>query len=219
MPGVSRLKEARAVHVRDDRSLTFLTQLNIGATRTPDLATLSSDLINAELTPGVGFGLVARQLDRRSAGYEVRIKQVQERLGATLLVQSRGRGNNDPQFYQKLGFGYQHPSLLDALSSASRPAVVISVRLHGSLQSLHAGVPTIHLSYERKGWGAFDDLGLSDFVHNARSFDVSAVVEQARAVAKEPDTYWESLRRAQGDLQERRSELVESLRIAVGSRT
>jgi hypothetical protein len=51
----------------------------------------------------------------------------------------------------------------------------VSVRLHGSLESLLNGVPSYHLSYERKGFGAYADLGLNRWVANAADFDADEV--------------------------------------------
>jgi len=60
------------------------------------------------------------------------------------------------------------------------------VRLHGAIAALLAGRPAIHLAYERKGWGAYQDLGLDEFVHDARTFDPAAVAAQTRALAADP---------------------------------
>jgi polysaccharide pyruvyl transferase WcaK-like protein len=215
---ISRLRDAYVVHVRDDRSRHFLEQRNIRAERTPDLATLSPSLITATLQSGSGYALVARQLSNPAPGYDDRLRRVLNGLNATLMVQSTGRGNNDPEFYRRLGFGDDHPRLVDALSDRSRPQVVLSVRLHGSLQALHAGVPTIHLSYERKGWGAFSDLGLSEYVHSARTFDPEIVIEQAESIAADPKRYWSALQAAQPRLQQSRQGLIASLQAAVKTR-
>ena len=61
------------------------------------------------------------------------------------------------------------------LNGASAKRVVVAVRLHAALMALQAGHYVIHLSYERKGFAAFEDLGLKEYVHNAFSFDPETV--------------------------------------------
>jgi polysaccharide pyruvyl transferase WcaK-like protein len=92
--------------------------------------------------------------------------------------------------------------LLDLLENGL-PGVVVSTRLHGAVQSLLAGVPAVHLGYERKSWSAYEDLGLSDYVHNARSFDPAAVAAQALALVPDPSAFWQRI-------EERRPALAES---------
>jgi polysaccharide pyruvyl transferase WcaK-like protein len=214
-PGSGRmlrdLRNARHVYVRDDLSRSLLREHGVLAERMPDLALLSRELGDGSPATGQGFGLIARQLGRRSSRYDAAILALRDALDARPLVQSSGRGNDDPAYYQRLGLGTGHSAVADVLSGADRPSVVVSVRLHGSLQSLHRGTPTIHLSYERKGWGAFEDLGLGAYVHSARHFDVDAVAEQARALAEDPSDYWAAVEEAKVHLRDARARLVASL--------
>ncbi|OII38156.1 hypothetical protein BIU98_14880 [Curtobacterium sp. MMLR14_010] len=136
---------------------------------------------------------------------------------ARLLVQSTGRGNDDPAFYNDLGFDGIFPTLQQQLLSEARPSVVISVRLHGSLQSLRAGVPTIHLSYERKGWGAFEDLGLSEYVHNARNFSAERVAEQALNLRETSAAYWRAVAGREGQLEQSSRLIVERIQSALAA--
>src|SRR5690606_35853568 len=153
-----RLRNARIVYVRDDRSQQELRSVGVVAARMPDLAVLSlATSLPAPLLGNGPVGLVARALDGKDRSYRARMLKLHQLLQPEILVQSRGRGNDDPTFYRSLGWNAEHRSMLDAVSGPAAPAAVVSVRLHGSLQAILAGVPSVHLSYERKGWGAYED--------------------------------------------------------------
>lgn len=190
----SRLSTASLVMLRDDRSIEALSLAN--ATRMPDLALLSGHVLPSQEprdTPDIG--LVGRSLPgRRGATYAHRFTQLMRRVNGELLLQAAARGNDDREFYRSLeGSPKAGRSLLDAVTDGPKPSVVISVRLHGALQAIRAGIPAIHLSYERKGWGAYEDLGVKPFVHNAYDFDVDAVARQAEGLSRDPSTYWDDI--------------------------
>ena len=92
---------------------------------------------------------------------------------------------------------------------------MISVRLHGSLQSILAGVPSIHLSYERKGWGAYQDLGIEQYVHNAYDFDPELVAIQARQLAASSESYWSAIERNVPNIRYKRQSLIDGMRALV----
>ncbi len=213
-----RLRHARIVYVRDDRSQQELRSVGVAAARMPDLAVLSlAKALPAPLLGGGPVGLVARALDGKDRGYRARMLKLHQLLRPEILVQSRGRGNDDPTFYRSLGWNAEHRSLLDALRGSAPPAAVVSVRLHGSLQSILAGVPSVHLSYERKGWGAYEDLGLSEFVHHAWTFDPERVAAQVRELKGDATRFWRSVAASTPHLAAARAEIVEEIRRAVPS--
>jgi polysaccharide pyruvyl transferase WcaK-like protein len=224
---VSRLKNVESVFVRDDRSVEELSLLG-NVTRAPDMALLG---LPSEWNPAsvVGgnhsgpIGIVARELTSskvRVRRYRERIAELHRQSGTELLAQATARGNDDPTFYRSLGFDGPFRTLREAVlaEAGGRPAVVISVRLHGSIQTIRSGVPSIHLSYERKGWGAYSDLGLSRYVHNAFDFDPQAVLAQVDELRKDSSTYWNSVAQSVGALGEQRASLVELLRDTVAKR-
>lgn len=214
-----RLNNAQAVFVRDDRSLAELQAVGVEAKRMPDLAVLSMASSPPVPRQGTGpVGLVARALSGPDRGYRSRIIKLHDLLQSEVLVQSSGRGNDDPSFYRSLGWNRQHRPLLAALDGADAPSVVVSVRLHGSLQSILAGVPSVHLSYERKGWGAYEDLGLGEFVHHAWTFDPDLVAEQVRRLNADATPFWNSVAASVPRLSAARRLLVEDLR-RIGPRT
>jgi polysaccharide pyruvyl transferase WcaK-like protein len=92
-----------------------------------------------------------------------------------------------------------------------KPGVVVSVRLHGAIASLLAGWPAIHLSYERKGWGAYEDLGLREWVHDARSFDVDKVRAQAAELRANPRRLFERIEERVPAVKRAHQELVDEL--------
>ncbi|QHF23921.1 polysaccharide pyruvyl transferase family protein [Rathayibacter sp. VKM Ac-2804] len=227
LPIVSRrLRNAKAVVVRDDRSVQELAALG-NVRRAPDMALLG---LPAEWDPqstvrvgqGGPIGLVARELTSTRA----RVKQYRERIdalagaeGVELLAQATARGNNDPDFYESLGRRGPFRTLREvvALGAASRPDVVVSVRLHGSIQTIRSGVPSVHLSYERKGFGAYADLGIDEFVHNVFDFDPALVLAQVARLREDPSPYWAAVEASVSRLTAHRSELVALLRAPEGA--
>lgn len=161
--------------------------------RVPDLAVLA--IAGGEIrlqTNGKKVAIVARDLpDGRD--YLNRLKILSLMLpDATWAVQVGGGGSkSDATFYEELGVREAVP--LDVALSTGEFGVVISVRLHGALAAISAGVPSIHLSYGRKGLGAFGDLGMADLVHEAHSFDPSAVVDQAKRLVRDASPVWDRL--------------------------
>ncbi|ABI90663.1 polysaccharide pyruvyl transferase family protein [Burkholderia ambifaria AMMD] len=140
--------------------------------------------------------------------YVSRLRCVAKRLPrAGFALQSSGRGNGDDTFYRDT-FGVGQVDDLATLVARERP-VVVSVRLHGSLESVLAGVPSIHIAYERKGHAAYDDLGLSRYVVHASDFGADRVAALARELAHDDSAYWQALRTADAT---RYNEMVERIR-------
>ncbi|MBX0301731.1 polysaccharide pyruvyl transferase family protein [Cryobacterium sp. 1639] len=217
----SRLKNAAMVNVRDGRSADSLSGLK-NVHRNPDMALLglpsAFETRPIDEPAGSGrVGLVARDLGRgsRVRKYEAGVLELHERNDLEVLVQANARGNNDPLFYERLGMRGPFRTLKDATAQESfRPSVVISVRLHGAIQSIRSRVPSVHLSYERKGWGAYEDLGLSPYVHNAFDFDPAKVEAQVGELAADPTSYWEAVDRSVTELSSARQGLVARLQLA-----
>ncbi|MGO1411493.1 MAG: polysaccharide pyruvyl transferase family protein [Microbacterium sp.] len=68
------------------------------------------------------------------------------------------------------------------MSAGGTPRVVVAVRLHAALMALAAGHYVVHLAYERKGFGAFGDLGISPWVYTVNSFDADVVGAQVSSL-------------------------------------
>jgi polysaccharide pyruvyl transferase WcaK-like protein len=146
--------------------------------------------------------------------------QAVQRLAALLAgqcrlsyaVQSTGRGNDDAAYYRRLGIAETLPSLKQLLASDT-PDVVVSVRLHGALEAILHGVPAFHLSYERKGFGAYGDLNVSDWVANAASFDADAVAARI-FTANAVSGFWQSAASGLDAIRASRAGIVDTLRRA-----
>lgn len=137
-------------------------------------------------------------------------------------VQSAVRGNDDTVPMDSLGPRrvVGRAELVNPAGSAPR-RVVVAMRLHGALMALEAGHYVIHAAYERKGFGAFEDLGLPEYVHNSRSLDPELVAEQARALLTDQQVREDYDARLMASLERMpwvRVELVERLRAAAGRR-
>lgn len=215
-PVVRRLlARAGTVMLRDDRSVEECR--GVDAERTPDCGLLGLRRAglpfdnNAPVV--VGTRALGRDADRD-------VEEVARRLAPVDgLVQSRVGANNDEEWTRRLGAGRFY-SQAD-LGAMGRARVVVSVRLHGALMALAAGHYVIHLSYERKGFGAFSDLGLDDHVHNVYAMSIDRVVAQARALAHDPavrDRFDARVARALPRLAQRRAEVVAALSAAGRSR-
>ena len=207
----SRLRAIDQVWLRDDTSIDEVGLPN--CSRLPDLAVL--DVADQGVTPadvGDTILLVARELGPDRPHYLAKLRSLADRLGdsARWAVQAEGATEkSDAQFYRTLGVDPVGGT--SAALVSERPAVVVSVRLHGSIMSIAAGHPTIHLSYQRKGWAAMADLGLSEWCHDAGSFDPTLVAEQAEAIRADPTRYWAHVDAALSGLRAHSTELDETL--------
>ncbi|MCA8093418.1 polysaccharide pyruvyl transferase family protein [Burkholderia anthina] len=177
------------VFVRDDRSAAYLAA-HPNVRRAPDLAVLDfahrHDTIVQRAAPADGpirhVAFVLRRAPAWSKArrnrYDASIAQLVERVRGScrvsFAVQSTGRGNDDPAYYRSLGI---EDALVPfkTLLAHDRPDATVSVRLHGALESILHGVPAFHIGYERKGFGAYADLRLDDWVVNGADFDPSRV--------------------------------------------
>lgn len=214
---VSKLDQ---INVRDDRSLALLGN-GRNVRRRPDLAVLS---IARELSPSLASDkqvreqprLIARHLQRdadKTKNYRSKLAHlIKEVHGLQPALQSSGRGNDDPAFYRSMGWDDAAPFLRDLITAEKRPELVISVRLHGALEAIRAGIPAIHLSYERKGFGAYDDLGASEFVHNVQNFDVRTVINQAKKIQQDPNIFWRKVEARLPIIRQEYDEMVADLR-------
>lgn len=109
----------------------------------------------------------------------------------------------------------------DLLSTQGR-RVVVAVRMHAALMALAAGHYVIHLAYERKGFSAFADLGLAEYVHNVRRFSPRVVEGQVDRLRDEPgirEAYDVAVRTATRDLPRQYEELLADTRARARRRT
>jgi polysaccharide pyruvyl transferase WcaK-like protein len=194
-------RHVERIFLRDDKSVLELA--HPAATRTGDLVVLE---IAREAMAGTlrrpaavkpQVYLVFRDLQGKPYrdAYLQRIRALMALLpDARLAVQARGRGNSDDVFYRE-HLGMSNAVLLkDVLAEGN--AIVVSVRLHGSLESVLAGVPSVHLAYERKGRAAFSDLGLDEFAFHASDFDPQAVADAVRSIMLDEEQYWMRVERS-----------------------
>lgn len=186
------LRGIGAVCVRDPWSECELGRLP-NVRRVADLAVL--DLAESferveRVAPGGRVGFVARHVGH-VGGYEDVVLAVARDVGdrAVWAVQTAGdRTKSDAVHYERLGVvpGDRLEKLLDARDLS----LVVSVRLHGALMSLRAGVPAIHLAYDRKGPGAFADLGLDEWCFDLRAIDGDRLRDAIDELSTDPAPYW-----------------------------
>ncbi len=208
----NRLACMDRVFVRDDKTKAEFDFPN--TRRVGDLAVLKLAREIENISPVDPQGrvlLIGRDLPKPGAYLENLDRLAEAIEEPTWAVQADTLGpRSDQAFYHRRGYGHAQP--FGALLEAGFPGVVVSVRLHGAIASLLAGRPAIHLSYERKGWGAYEDLGIAEYVHDARSFDVDTVLGQIKALQADPSEFWERIRDAAPLLQAQYDEMVTEMR-------
>ncbi len=198
---------------RDDLTMAEIGGNNI--IRCADLAVLKlARTVDIARRPGADAGapiLVGRDLPN-PGNYVGRLKNLAEKLPDPLwAVQADVVGDrSDRAFYQRNGMG--DDGTLAGMLETGRGGAVVSVRLHGAIASLIAGRPAVHLAYERKGWGAYEDLGLGDYVHDARTFDAELVSDQVIGLNQDPSAFWDCIAKAAPDLRAQYDKLVGELR-------
>lgn len=216
------------INVRDDRSVKLLEDMGASnVVRRPDMAIFSiAQQLDATQKTASRAGpprLIARELKRQSevkTAYEQKLNQLITSIqDLAPALQSSGRGNDDPAFYAAMGWNANSPFLRDLIAQGELPRAIVSVRLHGALEAIRAGVPTVHLSYERKGFGAFADLGIGEYVHNVNDFDLELVVRQMNELIADPTEYWRRVHDNMNAISENYELLMKELHsVAVGSR-
>ncbi|MDI9915075.1 polysaccharide pyruvyl transferase family protein [Rhodococcus sp. IEGM 1379] len=213
----ARMKKIDSFYVRDDR--TSSQYGTTGAVRASDLAILS-----------------ARPLERTGSKVDcvpvISVRAVRGRVSPLVIdfarqvgqfdgyVQSTTGGNNDIDAMRSLGARdiVSREGLMTPPVDAPR-RIVVAVRLHAALMALRAGHLVIHLAYERKGFGAFQDLGLEEYVHNVNKFEPARVFRQMNALIEDDNEQRKYLDRVDAALQTSptaRQALVEDLRRRAG---
>ncbi|WP_165839501.1 polysaccharide pyruvyl transferase family protein [Rhodococcus sp. Eu-32] len=208
-----RMRRIDAFYVRDDRSLAQFA--DAGVRRLSDLAILG-----------------AGHIERRGLDVDpvpvLTVRAVRGKVGPLVVdlahqvgtfdgyVQSATAGNDDVDAMASVGARKILPR--GDFLAPQTPRVVVAVRLHAALMALKAGHFVVHLAYERKGFGAFADLGLDRYVHNVNKFEPARVLQQVRALLDDES----ERRRYVADVDEgmrravpARDELVQNLRSLV----
>jgi polysaccharide pyruvyl transferase WcaK-like protein len=208
------LRRIQHVYVRDDRSMA---ELGSWAQRMPDLALLALSEIGRKpretsQTPVLTVRAVSDDSDSR-------VTHLARSLGAfDGFIQSNTGRNMDEKPMKQLS-----PKKLLTLDELyikpQMSRIVVAVRMHAALLSILAGHYSIHLAYERKGFGAFQDLGLPQYVHSVRSFDPVLVKDQVQQLITSQgarDEYDAAIRDALPGLHAKRQELVTRIRELAG---
>jgi len=207
------LRRLDRLYVRDDQSMAELPWSNVR--RCGDLAVMKLARSLATIDFGsAGSGqtaIVARDLPNAGPYRQqlLRLATLAERPLWAVQADSAGR-RSDRAFYEAIGV--EQSGSLTHILETSKPDVVISVRLHGAIAAMLNGVPAIHLAYERKGWGAYEDLGIAEYAHDARAFDPGKVAEQASALSRDPRSYWDQIGSSAARLREQYAALVADVR-------
>jgi polysaccharide pyruvyl transferase WcaK-like protein len=207
------------LYLRDDRSFNEFGVSS--AKRAPDIAVM--ELAKSVKSIGGNFNkdthsgkvvLVVRSISgekEKKISYYKKLNYLLEKFNdCEVAIQSIGRGNDDHKFCCDLFGDSDYRTLTEVLSEGD-VSVVISVRLHGALESMIQGVPAVHLSYERKGFGAFSDLGLLPYVKNAYDFDPDEVVRLVEGLLGSQNSYWDSVERNTQSICIARDEIIAEL--------
>nr|WP_231366436.1 polysaccharide pyruvyl transferase family protein [Zhihengliuella flava] len=205
------LKNVSRVYVRDDRSLNEFAGINVR--RFPDLAAATASA--SRPTNGLVDPTPVLSIRDVHGSVKADIHRVARMLGTyDAYIQSTTRGNDDRPATATL-CPRRLVSRKELMTRGGTPRVVLAVRLHAALMALAAGHYVIHLAYERKGFGAFSDLGLSDWVHSVNSFPPSKVFAQLQELLTNPaarDAYDARLADSASNIANARNEILEEIR-------
>lgn len=206
------LSRLTTVYGRDDRTVSEFDGVTIS--RAPDLALLAPQ--HPEFVRGTPDPRPVLSVRSVNGVVPPLVSELAEYLGSfDGYIQSAVGGNDDSEAMASL----QPVEIIPRaeLLKPTRPRIVVAVRLHGALMAMQAGHYVIHLAYERKGFGAFQDLSLSDYVHNVNKFEPERVIQQISTLMSDEDARAEYERRAlaaRSDAKVERQKIIESLRFA-----
>lgn len=221
------LRRVSIVHGRDDQTTAFLAGLP-NVERTPDVAALA---VAGAVPRDGGHGrcdhggrapvlFQVRPLANRPA-WEADLVAFTSTTDLQLIpaVQSvAGRRNDDLALTIRLAKQAEVPAVADALTDGRDLAAALCGRLHAALACIEAGVPAVHVGYERKSLGVFADLGLERYVVAPSADGLRAAEALVHELAADPGPYWASLARATEGLRVHRADLVAELgRLASGA--
>lgn len=208
------LRRLDKVWVRDERSLKEFS--SAGVERSPDLAILG---MTRSSLPFDSSAPIVVNVRRHRGPVPEPVYSLRSKLGVIDgFIQSTVGGNDDTEAVTSL----LPRNILNANEMMINPMgarVVVAMRLHAALMAMKAGHYVVHLSYERKGFGAFKDLGLSDYVFNVHDFDPERVKDLAQSLVTsqaERDRYDASIHQALSRADESRDRIVRSIRDAAG---
>lgn len=215
-----RIQRLGRVYLRDSTSLGELkTCPNV--VRTPDLAVLTPyDFTKLGTDVDKVPILSVRFLNGALPQPVVALAESMGRFDG--FVQSAVRGNSDQNAVDQTKPRHVIDRSDLMTGDAGPRRVIVAMRLHAALMAIRSGHYVIHLAYERKGWAAFQDLGLPQYVHNARNFDVQRVQDQIDRllnVSWERDRYRQSVEQSARSHSTYRAEIVESLRKSLKSQS
>ncbi|KZF09109.1 hypothetical protein A2J03_03305 [Rhodococcus sp. EPR-157] len=200
-----------AFYVRDDRSSADYATAKVR--RTSDMAIL-------------GAGQIQRKGLQVDPVPVLTVRAVRGKVGPLVLdlarqlgtfdgyIQSATGGNDDVHAVTSLGARRLLPRSELMSEPGVHSRVVVAVRLHAALMAIRAGHFVIHLAYERKGFGAFHDLGLGVYVHNVNKFEPARVLRQVHRLLNnesERSSYAETVTVALARSSEARENLTRDL--------
>lgn len=210
------LRDIDVVMVRDDRSLAEVG----GPTtvRVPDLATAS---VSGGRNPGAAVDPVPVMSIRAVRG---RISPSIYSLATQLApydayTQSTVGGNDDRPAMSTLS-PHRSVERTELMTAGGTPRVIVAVRLHAALMALAAGHYVVHLAYERKGFGAFSDLGIAPWVHSVNTFDPDLVAAQTISLLTDPSVradYDARIESSRSKMQAARQDIIERITKSAGS--
>lgn len=170
----SLLSRIDHVLLRDDRSVIQFDGPTVR--RFPDLALVMGDSIVPSSDPVDEIPVLS--VRSVHGAVPTPVHRLADRMETfDTYVQSSTSGNDDRPATAALG-ARRELAADELMTGRPKPRVVVAVRLHAALMALRAGHYVVHLAYERKGFGAFDDLGIPEFVHNVNGFNVDLVYQQ-----------------------------------------
>ena len=119
------------------------------------------------------------------------------RLDLCVQVDMRGkRGHDDMAVAEEVRARLRRPDLVEVISAGTVPEqaikqyggydLVIGSRLHSALMGLCGGAPAVAVAYQPKAASIYDDLGLGDWVLEARGLDPAALRRVASSILEDP---------------------------------